>query len=202
MLKEASEIVKALLEFFRSVKVVFTVFLCSAIWLLPPVRKLLPVPKPFIDNANFIAIIALLLSGVYLMVSVFVSLYQRVEKWMRSEERSLRKGLAQTSPLEKIVLEAVIHKGEYLIALDVGSPIAMHLQGVGLIEGSRRLGYTTYELATGLADLCIRKPSLLRTSERQQEAAVADLKQWRDEGLQEGFLNQLSEPSVNPWMDL
>jgi hypothetical protein len=46
--------------------------------------------------------------------------------------------------------------------------------------------------AMGLADLCIRKPSLLRTSE-QQEAAVAELKQWRNEGLHKGLFNQLSE---------
>jgi hypothetical protein len=46
--------------------------------------------------------------------------------------------------------------------------------------------------AIGLGGLCIRKPSLHRTSE-QQEVAVAELKQWRDEGLHKGFFNQLSE---------
>lgn len=69
MLKEATEFVKAVLEFFRSLKVVFTVFLCSAIWLLPPARNLLPVPKPYIDGVNFAASIALLLSFTYLMAS-------------------------------------------------------------------------------------------------------------------------------------
>jgi hypothetical protein len=46
--------------------------------------------------------------------------------------------------------------------------------------------------AISLGGLCVRKPSLLRTSE-QQELAVGALKQWRDEGLHKGFFNQLSE---------
>jgi hypothetical protein len=61
MLKETAEIVKVVLEFFRSLKLVFTVFLFSAIWLLPPVRNLLPVSKAYTDNANFIAGVVLLL---------------------------------------------------------------------------------------------------------------------------------------------
>src|SRR5258708_8666169 len=108
MLKEAAEIVSVVLEFFRSLKLVFTIFLCSAIWLLPPVRNLFPVSKAFTDNANFIASVILLLSGTYLMVSVFLLLYHRVQKWRRSGERRLRKALAQASPLEKTVLEAVV----------------------------------------------------------------------------------------------
>ncbi len=200
MLKEAAEIVRAALEFFRSLKVVFTIFLGSAIWLLPPVRALLPIPKNFADNTNFIASIALLLSGAYLVVSVCVSLYQRVQKWRRSEERTLSKALARASPLEKSVLEAVTHKGEYLIGLDVGSPIAMHLQEIGLIQRAEGLPYTTYQLAAGLAALCIKTPALIRISEQQQEAALAELEEWRTERLHRGFFNQLSAQSGHPWM--
>jgi hypothetical protein len=194
MLKEAAEIVRVVLEFFRSLKLVFTIFLCSAIWLLPPVRNLFPVSKAFTDNANFIASIILLLSGAYLMVSVFLLLYHRVQKWRRSEERRLRKALEHASPLEKSVLEAVICKGQYLIGLDVGSPIAMHLQELGLII--RVMGptpCTMYQLAIGLADFCIRTPSLLHVQEQQTETALVTLEQWRNEGLHNGFFNQLRE---------
>jgi hypothetical protein len=192
MLKEAGEIVKVALEFLRSLTLVVTIFLCSAIWLLPPVRKLFPVSKTFTDDANFIASIMLLLSGAYLMVSVFSLLYERVQKWRRSEERRLRKALAQASPLEKSVLEAVIHKGEYLIGLDVGSPIAMHLQELGVI--TRVMGPTPcpmYQLAAGLADFCIKTPSLLHVPKQQTETALATLEQWRSEGLHNGFFSQL-----------
>jgi hypothetical protein len=201
MLKEVVEIVKALLEFFRSLKVVLTIFICSVVWLSPHVRNLLPVPKPYTENANFVASIALLLSGVYLVVSVFELLYQRVQKWRRSEGRRFRKALARATPLEKLVLEAVIRIGENLIKLDVGSDIAMHLLEVGLIEQEYGPNYTTYRLDDGLADLCIRNPSLLHILPQQQKVA-AELEKWRKDGLHQGFFNQFDEPSDNSWMRL
>jgi len=68
----------------------------------------------------------------------------------------------------------------------------MHLQELGLI--ARVMGptpYTMYHLATGLADFCIRTPSLLHVPEQQTETALATLEQWRKEGLHNGFFNQL-----------
>jgi hypothetical protein len=203
MLKEASETAKALLEFFRSGwRVVLTIFICSAIWLWLHHRNLVRVPIDLADKADRGAFVALLLSGAYLVLIGLEWLYLRFEKWRRSEEHRLRKGLAQASPLEKLVLEDIIRRSEHYVALDVGSPTAMHLQQLGLIESTGRLRYTTYELAPGLADLCIRKPSLLHTSERQRKAAEVELKQWCDEGLHQGLLNHLREPPGNPWMDL
>jgi|ERR1035441_1194616 hypothetical protein len=200
MLKEATEIVKAALEFFRSLKVVFTIFLCSALLLLPPSRNLFPIPKTFTDNVDLVASVALLLSGVYLVVTVLVSFYQRMEKWRCSEEHRSRKALAQASPLEKLVLEAVIHKGEYLIKLDFGSPIAVHLQEIGLIKKSVGLPYKTYQLATGLEELCLKTPALFRVPEPQQRAALDELELWKTQGRHRSFFNQLCEPSSTSWM--
>lgn len=200
MLKDAAEIVKAFLEFFRSLKVVFTVFLCSAIWQFPLVRNLVPVPKASADYANLAARIALLVSSVYLLVGLFVRLYQWVQKWRHSNDRRLRKAVGRASPLEKLVLEAVIHKSQFLIKLDVASPIAMHLQEIGLIQRAKGLSYTTYELSPGLESLCIKESSLLRVPEQKLQAALDQLEQWRNEGLHEGYFLQISEPSDGSWM--
>jgi hypothetical protein len=200
MLREATEIVRAVLEFLRDLKVVCAIFLGSLIWLLPPVRNLLLVPKAFAESANFAVSIVLVLTFAYLLVSAIVGLYQRVQKWKRSPERFLRWTLARASPIEKLVLDVAIRKGEYLVRLDVGSPIAMHLQELGLIKRATGLPYTTYQLATGLSNLCIREPSLLGISEQQQEAAVAEMEQWEKEGLHKSFFNQLAGPSNTSWM--
>src|SRR5207248_10745148 len=138
--------------------------------------------------------------GVYLAITGFVALYQRVYKWRVSDVRRLRIALAKVSPLGKHVLQAVIHQGEYLIALDVGSPIAMHLQEIGLIKKAGGLPYKTYELAIGLANLCIKQPFLLRASKEQQQVIRIQLEQWRHEGSHKGFFNQLSGRSSESWM--
>lgn len=199
MLKDVVEILKTLLEFLRSLKVVFTVFLSSALWLLPPIRNLFPVPKALVDNVNVAASIGLLLSFAYLLASAFVPLYQRWQEWRQSEGRKLRKSLTQASPIEKHMLQAVIQKGEYLIELDAGSPIAMRLQEIGLIARAHGLPYTTYQLANGLADLCIRAPSLLHLPKQQEDAALSELEQWKKNGSHKSFLRQLSGPH-NDWM--
>ena len=119
---------------------------------------------------------------------------------MHSPDRLARRALRRATPLEKLVLEVPIHLGEHRIRLDVGSPIAVHLQEIGLIKRASGLPYTDYWLAAGLADLCIRRPSLLRVSPEEQSGALAELDRWRKSGTHQGLFHQMSGPNSQSWM--
>lgn len=76
----------------------------------------------------------------------------------------------------------------------------MQLQQIGLIERARGLPYTTYQLAAGLDDLCIKEPSLLRVSDQEEAAAISELERWKKGGLHDGLFFQLSGPHRDSWM--
>ncbi len=71
----------------------------------------------------------------------------------------------------------------------------MHLQEIQLIKSTAGLPYKTYELALGLANLCIRNPGLLRVEEHKQKPVLEELERWRTEGLHRGLFSQLANPS-------
>ncbi len=70
----------------------------------------------------------------------------------------------------------------------------MHLLEIGLITKATGVPYTVYELAEGVANLCTRKPALLRLTEEEQTAVFAELKRWGKEGLHKRLLSRLSVP--------
>jgi hypothetical protein len=162
-MKELGEIIKAAIELLSNPKLV-TVFIASGFWLFPPTRHLFPVQGAIADRVALVASVSFSVSGVYLIVSAPVWLYGQFKQWKGSPQRLLKRAIARSTPLEKLILQAVIHKGDFLIDLDAGSPISMHLQEIKLIERATGTGfaYTTYRLATGLAQLCISEPALLR----------------------------------------
>lgn len=135
MVKNAAEIVKAILDFFRSPRIVATVFLCSGMWLVPQIRRLLPVQGDVVNVANLVASVCFTLSATALIVTGIVWVFSALTA---KENRKLRKALAQATPVEKEVLKTLISLGKWEVCLDPGSGIAMHLQQVGLI--TRALG--------------------------------------------------------------
>ena len=206
MLKDIADLLKAALDFIRNIKAVCTVLISSALWVILSARTLLPVPKTFADSSTPIAWVLLVLSGVYLVVHLLESLYKTFQLWRQSDERKFRTALAKASPLEKTVLEAIVSLGGWLIELDVGSPIALHLQELGLIRKSHGRGYMTYELTPGLDVLCLKTPSLLRVSEAEQTTAMAEMEKWGKNGQHRRFFKQLGEltnggrGNPNSWM--
>ncbi len=200
MLKEAGEAVKAVLEFFGRPKLVAALFLASAAWMVPAIRQFLPVQRAAAEGAGLVTSIIFTVSGAYLVVNIATWLLQQIKAWKNSPERLLKKALRNATPLEKCVLEAVIHKGEYLLKLDAGSAIAVHLQQIGLIGRASGLPYTTYQLARGLADLCIKNPALLEVPAEQEKAALDELEGWRKQGCHKSFFFQLERPNERSWM--
>jgi hypothetical protein len=191
--KEVAEIIKAVIEVLKSPKLSLTVFIASAAWLLRPTRQFFPIHGAVADSAALIASVSFTLSGVYLVITASVWLYERAKERRNSPQRLLRQAIARSTPLEKGVLEAIIGKGSFLIDLDAGSPIAMHLQEIKLIKRATGLPYTTYQLATGLADLCISEPALFRATEHEQETVIAELERWQRDGLHGRFFRQLRQ---------
>jgi hypothetical protein len=76
--------------------------------------------KIYREDAGIVASIALTLSGAYLVVNVrFGSIDE--QRSGKAHRNGYKEGSKNATPIEKCVLEAVIHKGEYLIRLDVGA---------------------------------------------------------------------------------
>ena len=200
MMKEIGDSLKALAEFLDSPKKAAAIFLCSAAWVTPSIRQVLPIHGVVEDYAGLIASVRLTLSGAYLAVFAVGWVHQRFDKRIHSPGRLARRALGRATPIEKFVLGIPIRLGEHRIRLDVGSPIAMHLQEVGLIKRATGLPHTEYWLATGLADLCIRRPSLLRLSPEEESGVRAQFDRWRRDGTHQRLFDQLAGPSEGSWM--
>ena len=176
------------------------VFLCSTVWVLPWTRQFLPVHGVVTEYAGIVASICMTLSGAHMFVITVAAIHQRTSKWMRSQPRLARRALRRATPLEKLVLGIPVRLGEHRIRLDVGSPIAMHLQEIGLIRRATGLPRTEYWLAQGLADIGIKQPSLLRLSPKEESEARAEFEQWKRTGVHRGLFDQMAGPSEYSWM--
>lgn len=174
-----ADFLKALLEFLRnpSPKVVASAFLSSALWLILaiPRWRLLPLPISFIERGNVVAVPILLFSGFYLLLAGCDHLRKRVRGWSTSDLRKFSHALKQATPLERVILEKAVQAGENFVALDAGSPVAMHLQQIGLIEQVSGLAYTTYWMVPGLRALCIKNPSFLAIADSERISATRQL---------------------------
>jgi len=200
MLKETGETITAVSDFLGKPKIVATLFLGSAAWLLPAVQRQLPVHGALSEYANLTASVLCIVTLAWLVVSALARIYEKAKQWIRSPQRVLRKALAGAKPVEKIVLEAVIQIGEHTVGLDAGSSLAMHLQQIGLIHRATGHPSTVYQITEGLADLCIKNPSLLQVSAEQEAAAVAELEQLQKTGQHWRLFQQLSGPDRFSWM--
>jgi hypothetical protein len=185
--KEFTEAVKAIIEFLGSPKRLAVVFLASGIWLFPPARRVISIHGGIGDYADLTATVCFMLSGAGLVIEVLYRSSQFIVRRSRAPERSLKKAIRRATPLEKLLLEAVIHMGRWELALDPGSPEAMHLQEIGLISKVAGVPYTTYQLSKGLADLCIRNPALLKVPETEEAKALSEIEELRRSGLHKRF---------------
>jgi hypothetical protein len=201
MVKEAAEIVGAILDFFRSPRIVATVFLCSGMWLVPPIRRMLPVQGDIANVVNLVVSVCFTLSAAGLVVTGIVWIHSALTAEERVQARKLQKALRQTTPVEKEVLKTLISLGKWEVCRDAGSVIAMHLQQIGLIAKSfGRPGVTTYQMAQGLSDICIEHPKLLQQPEDVESGAIAEIEEWGKAGAHRGFFRQLQPPSSTSWM--
>ena len=201
MVKDAAEITKAILDFFRSPRIVATIFLCSGMWLVPPIRRMLPVQGDTGNVVNLVVSVCFTLSAAGLVVTGIVWIHSVLTAKERVQARKLRKAVRQATPLEKEVLKTLISLGKWEVCLDAGSVIAMHLQQIGLITKSfGRPGITTYQMAQGLSDICIERPELLQQPEDIENGAVAEIEKWEKTGAHRGFFRQLQPPSSTSWM--
>lgn len=198
MLKETGEIVKAIFDFLRSPRLMATVLISSGIWLIPGIS--FPVHGNVKDTVELIASVLFTLSAASLLISTLLEVYMLINRELASPARRYRKALHRATANEKIVLCAVVHKGYWEVRLDVGSEIAMHLQEIGLIEKAFGFPHTTYQLAPGLAELCIKKPALLRVTEDEEEVALSEMLEWKESGLHQGFFYQLAGQGRDAWM--
>jgi hypothetical protein len=198
--KEFSEAVKAIIEFLGSPKRLAVVFLACAIWLFPPARRVFPVHGGIGDYADLTATVCFMLSGAGLLVEGLFRFSQVAVRCSRAPERGLKKAIRRATPLEKLLLEAVIHMGRWELGLDPGSPEAMHLQEIGLIAKATGLPHTTYQLSKGLADLCIKTPALLKVSGAEESKALSDIEELRRSGLHKRFFANIAGPSSTSWM--
>jgi hypothetical protein len=187
-------------DFLRSPKIVATVFLCSGVWLVPSIRRAFPIHGNVSDIVSLVASIAFTLSGASLVISSFIWCFHVAKDKKHLQKWALKRAVKQATPVEKKVLEMAIQKGLWKVALDVGSPIAMHLQEIGLIEQATGLPYTTYQMARGLKDLCIKKPMLLRLSKETEATAQSEIKQWQKEKVHQIFFIDLAGPTSTSWM--
>jgi hypothetical protein len=178
--------------FFAHSKLAVAIFLVSAAWSLMGTKG---------EYASLAASLFLTLSGAYLVAGGYLWLYRRVNEWKHSPKRLLKTALGQATPLEKSVLKAVIQRGSHKVDLDVGSPIAIHLLQIGLITKAPNLLYTMYQLAGGLADLCTRQPTLLRVTDEEQKATLAEWERWRTEGVHKRFLTRYSVAAAGSGSD-
>ena len=118
----------------------------------------------------------------------------------RVQGRKIRSALCHATPVEKAVLDALIQKGKWRVPLDVGIPIAMHLQEIGLIEQTRGLPYTTYNMVSGLSEMCIKKPALLHLPIASLADAKTQVARWQTERIHQGFFIEIAEPTSTSWM--
>lgn len=101
MVKDTAEIVKAILDFFRSPRIVATVFLCSGMWLVPQIRSFLPVKGDVANVADLVASAAFTLSAAGLIVAGIIWVFSVLTAKKRVQNRNLRKALARQRPLRK-----------------------------------------------------------------------------------------------------
>jgi hypothetical protein len=188
--------IRAALDAISRPKTLAIFCLACLLWFSPLIHRHIPVDGATKQVADLIALAVGLLAFAGVLIHGSVAAWNSLRSWFKSPKRRLRNGIKRTDSIEKLLLRSAIAAELFNLQFDIGSPIAMHLEQLGIIELDL-FSDSGYKLPIAVRTLCVKEPDLLAVSTQGEESACQQIDEWRKAGKERRLLDALEQRLSN-----